>query len=180
MYVPITTFNIGYPRERPWKRLPQYYSTDLRKSKRKFQLFSCHFYTNCTMEFYLKLIFIQFYVSSRDTLCYIPLLFHAFPFVLRVFAELRPTYYTTASSKRKPRSSRLLDKPAAGQCGRCRICHGKYRGDRILCPDHFHLYVRWLEESLPPRPHTGLCLPETQPCRLAVEVLPTVPVQVQD
>ena len=22
MYVPITTFNIGYPRERPWKRLP--------------------------------------------------------------------------------------------------------------------------------------------------------------
>jgi len=22
MYVPITTFNIGYPLERPWKRLP--------------------------------------------------------------------------------------------------------------------------------------------------------------
>ena len=22
MYVPITTFNIGYPVERPWKRLP--------------------------------------------------------------------------------------------------------------------------------------------------------------
>ena len=60
-------------------------------------------------------------------------------------------------------------------CGRCRICHGKYRGDRILCPDHLCLYVRWLGESLPPRPHIGLCLPETQPLRLAAEVLPTVP-----
>jgi hypothetical protein len=34
MYVPITTFNIGYPLERPWKRLPYYYSTALQKSKR--------------------------------------------------------------------------------------------------------------------------------------------------
>lgn len=113
MYVPITTFNIGYPRERPWKRLPQYYSTDLRKSKRKFQLFSCHFYTDCTMEFCIKLIFVQPYASGKDTLCYIPLLFHAFPFILSFFTELRPTYYITPSPKRKPRSSRLLDKPAA-------------------------------------------------------------------
>ena len=63
----------------------------------------------------------------------------------------------------------------AGQCGRCRICHGKYRGDRILCSDHLRLYVRWLRESLPSCPHTGLCLPETQPLCLAAEVLPTVP-----
>ncbi len=34
------------------------------------------------MEFYLKLIFVQPYVSSKDTLCYIPLFFHAFPFIL--------------------------------------------------------------------------------------------------
>ena len=113
MYVPITTFNIGYPRERPLERLPLYYSTDLRKSKRKFQLFSCRFYTDCTMDFCIKLIFIQPYVSSKDTLCYLPLLFHAFPFILSFFEELRPTYYITPSPKRKPRSSRLLDKPAA-------------------------------------------------------------------
>ena len=48
-------------------------------------------------------------------------------------------------------------------------------GDRILCSDHLCLYVRWLRESLPPRPHIGLCLPETQPLRLAAEVLPAVP-----
>ena len=113
MYVPITTFNIGYPRERPWNRLPYYYSTDLKKSKRKFQLFLCHFYTDCTMEFYLKLIFIQLYVSSKDTLCYVPSFFHTFPFIFSFFTELRPTYYITPSPKRKPRSSRLLDKPAA-------------------------------------------------------------------
>ena len=65
------------------------------------------------MEFCIKLIFVQPYVSSKDTLCYIPLLFHAFPFILSFFAELRPTYYITPSPKRKPRSSRLLDKPAA-------------------------------------------------------------------
>ena len=65
------------------------------------------------MEFYLKLIFVQPYVSSKDTLCYIPLFFHAFPFILSFFTKLRPTYYITPSSKRKPRSSRLLDKPAA-------------------------------------------------------------------
>ena len=68
-----------------------------------------------------------------------------------------------------------LHRYRAGQCGRCRICYGKYRGDRILCSDHLRLYVRWLRESLPPRPHIGLCLPEAQPCRLAVEVLPAVP-----
>ena len=65
------------------------------------------------MEFYLKLIFIQLYASGKDTPCYISLLFHAFPFILIFFTELRPTYYITPSPKRKPRSSRLLDKPAA-------------------------------------------------------------------
>ena len=47
--------------------------------------------------------------------------------------------------------------------------------DTILCLYHLCLYVRWLRESLPPRPHIGLCLPEAQPLRLAAEVLPTVP-----
>ena len=36
MYVPITTFNIGYPLERPWKRLPYYYSTNQAECKREF------------------------------------------------------------------------------------------------------------------------------------------------
>ena len=40
------------------------------------------------MEFYLKLIFIQLYASSKDTLCYISPLFHAFPFILNFFTEL--------------------------------------------------------------------------------------------
>ena len=35
MYVPITTFNIGYPVERPWKRLPYYYSTNQPECKRE-------------------------------------------------------------------------------------------------------------------------------------------------
>ena len=65
------------------------------------------------MEFYLKLIFIQLYVGSKDTLCYVSSLFHTFPFIFSFFAELRLTYYITARPKRKPRSSRLLDKPAA-------------------------------------------------------------------
>ena len=65
------------------------------------------------MEFRLKLIFIQHETSIKDTLCYISLFFRAFSFIFRVFAELRPTYYITASPKRKPRNSRLLDKPAA-------------------------------------------------------------------
>ena len=43
MYVPITTFNIGYPLERPWKRLPYYYSTAFQKSKREFWVFPCFF-----------------------------------------------------------------------------------------------------------------------------------------
>ena len=33
------------------------------------------------MEFYLKLIFIQLYVSNKDTLCYAPSFFHEFPFI---------------------------------------------------------------------------------------------------
>ena len=36
MYVPITTFNIGYPHERPWKRLLKYYSTTFEKCKGEF------------------------------------------------------------------------------------------------------------------------------------------------
>ena len=40
MYVPITTFNIGYPVERPWKRLPYYYSTILKECKRENKVFS--------------------------------------------------------------------------------------------------------------------------------------------
>jgi len=39
MYVPITTFNIGYPHERPWKRLLKYYSTTFEKCKGKFLFF---------------------------------------------------------------------------------------------------------------------------------------------
>ena len=59
------------------------------------------------------MIFVQLYVSNKDTLCYVPSFFRAFPFIFSFFTELRPTYYITPSSKRKPRSSRLLDKPAA-------------------------------------------------------------------
>ena len=40
MYVPITTFNIGYPLERPWKRLPYYYSTIPTECKRENKVFS--------------------------------------------------------------------------------------------------------------------------------------------
>ena len=40
------------------------------------------------MEFYLELIFIQLYVSSKDTLCYIHSLFHVFPFILSFFTKL--------------------------------------------------------------------------------------------
>ena len=39
MYVPITTFNIGYPVERPWKRLPYYYSTIPTECKRENKVF---------------------------------------------------------------------------------------------------------------------------------------------
>ncbi len=54
------------------------------------------------MEFCIKLIFIQPYVSSKDTLGYIPLLFHAFPFVLSFFTELRPILYHSQSKKKTP------------------------------------------------------------------------------
>lgn len=40
------------------------------------------------MEFYLKLIFVQLYVSSKDTLCYVHSFFHAFPFIFSFFTEL--------------------------------------------------------------------------------------------
>lgn len=43
MYAPITTFNISYPRERPWKRLPIYYTTTFQKCKWKFKLFESAF-----------------------------------------------------------------------------------------------------------------------------------------
>ena len=39
MYVPITTFNISYPVERPWKRLPIYYSTIPAECKRENKVF---------------------------------------------------------------------------------------------------------------------------------------------
>ncbi len=53
------------------------------------------------MEFYLKLIFIQLYASSKDTLCYIHSLFHVLQFILSFFTELRPTYYITPGPKKK-------------------------------------------------------------------------------
>ena len=40
MYVPITTFNIGYPVERPWKRLPYYYSTLQKIARGYFNFFA--------------------------------------------------------------------------------------------------------------------------------------------
>ena len=43
MYVPITTFNIGYPVERPWKRLPYYYSTIPTECKRENKVFQSVF-----------------------------------------------------------------------------------------------------------------------------------------
>ena len=52
-------------------------------------------------------------VCAKDTLCYIPQFSSVPSYISIVFAELRLTYYITASPKRKPRSSRLLDKPAA-------------------------------------------------------------------
>ena len=54
------------------------------------------------MEFCIKLIFIQPYISGKDTLCYIHLLFHAFSFIFRVFTELRPTLYHSQLKKKTP------------------------------------------------------------------------------
>ena len=65
------------------------------------------------MKFYLKLIFIQLYVSSKDTLCCILPFSGASSYISIIFAELQLTYYITVRPKRKPHSSRLLDKPAA-------------------------------------------------------------------
>ena len=84
-----------------------------RKSKRKFQLFSCYFYTNCTMEFYLKLIFVQLYVSSKDTLCYILLLSHAFPFIFSFSRNYDLHIISRPAQKENPAVPGLLDKPAA-------------------------------------------------------------------
>lgn len=53
------------------------------------------------MEFYLKLIFIQPYVSSKDTLCYIPLLFHAFPFYFEFFRGIATYILYHAQLKKK-------------------------------------------------------------------------------
>lgn len=53
------------------------------------------------MEFYLRLIFIQHYASSKDTLCYIPLLFHAFPFILSFFHGIAIYILYHAQPKKK-------------------------------------------------------------------------------
>ena len=53
------------------------------------------------MEFYLKLIFIQSHVSSKDTLCYISLLFHAFPFILSFFHGIATYILYHAQLKKK-------------------------------------------------------------------------------
>ena len=53
------------------------------------------------MEFCIKLIFVQLYVSSKDTLCYIPLLFHAFPFILSFFHGIATYILYHAQPKKK-------------------------------------------------------------------------------
>ena len=53
------------------------------------------------MEFYLKLIFVQLYVSSKDTLCYILLLSHAFPFILNFFHGIATYILYHAQPKKK-------------------------------------------------------------------------------
>ena len=53
------------------------------------------------MEFCIKLIFIQLYVSSKDTLCYIPLFFHAFPFILSFFHGIATYILYHAQPKKK-------------------------------------------------------------------------------
>ena len=53
------------------------------------------------MEFYLKLIFIQLYVSSKDTLRYISLLFHAFPFIFSFFHGIATYILYHAQPKKK-------------------------------------------------------------------------------
>lgn len=53
------------------------------------------------MEFYLKLIFVQLYVSSKDTLCYIPLFFHAFPFIFSFFHGIAAYILYHAQPKKK-------------------------------------------------------------------------------
>ena len=58
------------------------------------------------MEFYLKLIFIQLYASSKDTLCYIHSLFHVLQFILSFFTELRPTYYITPGPQKKKKKKK--------------------------------------------------------------------------
>ena len=47
------------------------------------------------------LIFIQPYASSKDTLCYIPLLFHAFPFILSFFHGIATYILYHAQPKKK-------------------------------------------------------------------------------
>ena len=53
------------------------------------------------MEFYLKLIFVQPYVSSKDTLCYIPLFFHAFSFIFSFFHGITTYILYHAQLKKK-------------------------------------------------------------------------------
>ena len=53
------------------------------------------------MEFYLKLIFIQLYVSSKDTLCYIHSLFHVLQFILSFFHGIATYIVYHAQPKKK-------------------------------------------------------------------------------
>jgi hypothetical protein len=53
------------------------------------------------MEFCIKLIIIQPYASSKDTPCYIPLLFHAFPFILSFFHRIATYILYHAQPKKK-------------------------------------------------------------------------------
>lgn len=53
------------------------------------------------MEFYLKLIFIQLYVSSKDTLCYAPSFFSRIPVYFEFFHGIAAYILYHAQPKKK-------------------------------------------------------------------------------
>jgi len=53
------------------------------------------------MEFCIKLIFVQPYASSKDTSCYISLLFNAFSFILSFFRRIATYILYHAQPKKK-------------------------------------------------------------------------------
>lgn len=53
------------------------------------------------MEFCIKLIFVQLYVSSKDTLCYIPLLFPRIPVYFEFFHGIVTYILYHAQPKKK-------------------------------------------------------------------------------